>query len=326
MALETLTLDTSSSSLRPFDMRRDLEAVVDLVELCFDSTLDEAGRRYLRRMRAMAQNPAMLRWTALTAEFASAPLSGYVWEQDGRLVGNTSLVPYFIKGRRFYLIANVAVHPDYRRQGIARQLTRKAVERARARGISAVWLHVRQENHAAIALYQEQGFIERTRRTTWVGRGTNSYVASTLPPGAQIGPARASHWQMMRSWMGNSYPLEYCWHMPIRPNTLRPGLWGALYRLISGASVQSWAATLDGKLQAALSWHTSIDRGEDLWLAAPTEGATDAVQALMEHAHGLLRPGARLNMEYPAGEHGAAIRAAGFREVQTLNWMALPLG
>lgn len=37
------------SNLRSFDMRRDLLAVADLVELCFKDSLDADGRMYIRQ-------------------------------------------------------------------------------------------------------------------------------------------------------------------------------------------------------------------------------------------------------------------------------------
>ena len=45
MAAITKTIASSStdSQLRPFDARRDLGAVADLVELCFADTLDSEG-------------------------------------------------------------------------------------------------------------------------------------------------------------------------------------------------------------------------------------------------------------------------------------------
>jgi hypothetical protein len=52
---------TSSSGLRPFDVRRDLNQVADLVEQCFADTLDPDGQHYLGQMRAAAGNPAYLR-------------------------------------------------------------------------------------------------------------------------------------------------------------------------------------------------------------------------------------------------------------------------
>ena len=53
-------------------------------------------------------------------------------------------------------VIEVAVHPDYRRQGIARALIMSALDDAD--GLCVVFLEVRESNRAAIALYESLGF------------------------------------------------------------------------------------------------------------------------------------------------------------------------
>ena len=55
-------------------------------------------------------------------------------------------------------IANLAVHPAYRRQGIARSLLREAQEYAEAHDLARLTLEVRASNVPAIALYEGIGF------------------------------------------------------------------------------------------------------------------------------------------------------------------------
>ena len=57
-------------------------------------------------------------------------------------------------------IMNVAVHPDYRRQGIAESLINKLVEDLSGRGSHALMLEVRASNDPAIALYHKLGFVQ----------------------------------------------------------------------------------------------------------------------------------------------------------------------
>jgi ribosomal protein S18 acetylase RimI-like enzyme len=90
-----------------------------------------------------------------------------VWEEAGQLVGNLSMIPISVQGKRSYMIANVATHPDYRGRGIATALTYTAVRHAQEHGTSSVWLQVRDDNPSAIHIYVTQGFEERLRRTTW---------------------------------------------------------------------------------------------------------------------------------------------------------------
>ena len=106
--------------LRPLNVLRDLSQVADLVELCFSQTMDSDGESYVRQMRRASRDQGWLQWATANAEHAaSVPLTGYVWEQDGRIIGNASIINFRQRGKRIALIANVAVHPDHRHRGIA---------------------------------------------------------------------------------------------------------------------------------------------------------------------------------------------------------------
>src|ERR671919_3167426 len=106
------------------------------------------------------RDDGFLHWASRMTETTSLPLTGYVWEQDGRIIGNASLIPFRDHGKRVYLIANVATHPDYRRRGIGRALTERTMKQAHDKNAAAVWLHVRDDNPGAIHLYAGLGFQE----------------------------------------------------------------------------------------------------------------------------------------------------------------------
>ena len=55
-------------------------------------------------------------------------------------------------------VMNVAVHPDWRRQGIAEQLIETLIGELKNRGSKALMLEVRASNAPAIALYEKLGF------------------------------------------------------------------------------------------------------------------------------------------------------------------------
>jgi ribosomal-protein-alanine N-acetyltransferase len=59
---------------------------------------------------------------------------------------------------------NLAIHPDYRRQGLGRELVTFLLVQAEEKGISKVLLEVRVSNQAAIALYRSLSFEVLYRR------------------------------------------------------------------------------------------------------------------------------------------------------------------
>ena len=62
---------------------------------------------------------------------------------------------------------NIAVHPDFRRQGVARALILALIGELKKRGSRCLTLEVRASNEAAIALYKKHGFEEVGRRKNY---------------------------------------------------------------------------------------------------------------------------------------------------------------
>ena len=56
-------------------------------------------------------------------------------------------------------VMNVAVHPDYRGQGIARKLMTALMETGASRGVKEYTLEVRVSNVGAIHIYEAHGFV-----------------------------------------------------------------------------------------------------------------------------------------------------------------------
>ena len=62
---------------------------------------------------------------------------------------------------------NIAVHPDFRRRGIAEALVAGLEEQLRQRGSKALTLEVRDSNAPAIALYEKLGFMTVRELSRW---------------------------------------------------------------------------------------------------------------------------------------------------------------
>ena len=73
-------------------------------------------------------------------------------------------------------ILTVAVLPEYRRQGIAREFMRQIEEWSRERGASAMMLEVEQSNDSAIELYKSLGYMKISVRMDYYGPGKDAFV------------------------------------------------------------------------------------------------------------------------------------------------------
>lgn len=321
MAAITTPVPGQIPQLRSLNILRDLPAVADLVEKCFATTMDAEGHRYIQQMRRAGHDNTFLRWASHAVDTVSMPLSGYVWEENGEIIGNVSLIPYKHHKRKYYLIANVAVQPDQRRRGIGRMLTQAAMDHARQRHADETWLHVRDDNPGAIALYENLGFREIVRRTNWQAkpdRGLNATI-----PTVQVTGRSGRDWPAQESWLRRLYPDLMDWYAPMPWRSLRPGLGPALYRFMMDDDVRHWAARISGTTSALLSWQSTPGRSDRLWVAAPPEGSDQALTALLFHARRVLTWRENLVLDFPAGEYVEAIEAAGFHPHRTLLWMQL---
>jgi len=98
-------------------------------------------------------------WTrqAFESEIKNNLLSKYiVAEGEGIILGYAGM--WMIMDEIH--ITNVAVHPDYRGQGIGNGLIEAIINLCIERNMRAITLEVRVSNHVAKSLYKKYGFIE----------------------------------------------------------------------------------------------------------------------------------------------------------------------
>jgi ribosomal protein S18 acetylase RimI-like enzyme len=150
---------TESSGLRPMEPSRDLASVARLIQTAFADELDRSGQAALREMRHMSRLGPILWWLDRASVEFSELLSGFVWVEEGRIVGNVT-VSRAAPGSRRWIISNVAVARAHQGQGIAQALMDAAIELIYEWGGQIVTLQVREGNGPAVHIYRTMGFQE----------------------------------------------------------------------------------------------------------------------------------------------------------------------
>lgn len=117
-------------------------AVAALEQVCFSDPWSEQS------VRSELNNPLSLWLTALDGD----TVAGYVGSQT--VLDEADIM-------------NVAVAPEYRRRGIARQLLDRLRDLLAAQGVRSLTLEVRASNEPAIALYESLGYVQVGRRPNY---------------------------------------------------------------------------------------------------------------------------------------------------------------
>ena len=312
----------SSDPIRKIDLARDLNPVADLIELCFPIHLDPDGKTYVNEMRKAARDMRLMGWLSSISDLEPMRSSGFVWEVDGRIVGNLSMIPLRKSGRRVYLIANVAVHPDFRRHGIARKLTQRALVHLAQQRVTEVGLQVRDDNPPAINLYRSLGFKDQAARTTWRihPAGFKSGLI-TAQDGLSVRRRRRGDWEVQRDALEEVYPQAIVWNLPVNFHRFRPGVYQTIANFLEGALLKHWAVCVDGKCQGVITWQKSDSYANNLWLAFPDGQDETLLPFGLRHMMRHIARNHPLSIDYPKGRCDQVLTDMGFAEFRTLIWM-----
>lgn len=296
--------------------------LADLIEVSFGQSLDSGGRRLVNEMRAFGQ-AGWLGWLLgrLFLPAAAYPL-GYVWEEDGRIVGNASLLPVESDSPR-WVMANVAVHPAYRRRGIARHLVRAGLSLARRRGAQEVVLQVDHENWAARKLYRELGFEVLTVRTSWSRSGGAPSPGG--PRTSHVAERRPAEWTQQWALARRLFPEGLSWPYPPSEEWFRPIGWAA----VLGWKRRDHGVIRDARGRVQASGTARFSREVPGWrlaLLVPGEHRGEWEGPLLRWLIERAAPsGFSMSLSYPAGPADETIAGLNFRARRTLAWMGRPL-
>jgi GNAT superfamily N-acetyltransferase len=319
VATITAVRSGADSGLRPTDLRRDLGGIAALMETCFGAGLDAAGRGAIHEMRALSRAGPLL-WLLGGALPGPMWSLGFVWAESGRIVGNISTQRSSAHAHD-WLIANVAVHPDFRRRGIARALTEAALGLARKQGGQVALLQVNHDNAAALALYTQLGFARYGSRTEWARYG-GSVPPYQPTPAVEIRPRQSGHWPEEYNLACQVCPEGLDWMHPLQASQFRPALLRTLGRLLVGQGEERWVALVRGRLVASLIIASNPGESDHLTLLLHPEWRERVAQPLL--VRGLRRLGHRpwpVRIDHPPHAETETLRNLGFSAGRTLVWM-----
>ncbi len=237
-----------SQGLLPFDPLRHLGGVSELLFQSFAAELGPGGHYLLRRMRRAARwgGLGLLLWGV--DALALGP-TGFVWVEGSRVVGNVSVRRAAAPGG--WLVGNVAVHPDWRRQGIGRALMEAAVDMSREESAAWVGLEVRDDSLPAARLYAGMGFetvgsmveLSRPAGAAWPQRGS-----APLPLRRAGSTDNSALYRLARLGLGDLQQEV----LEMRPSLYRVGWESWLDSWLGGSREDWWLAAEDGERGGAL--------------------------------------------------------------------------
>lgn len=141
---------------RPY-AANDFDPLYAIEEVCFEPPL-RFSRRYMRSL-VTAANAAT--WIA---------------EEDGRMAGFAIVEWTESLEALLAYVQTIEIAPEQRGRGAGHELLRRVEDSALAAGAASIWLHVDEENRAAIALYQSHGYLCKDREEGYYGRGRAALI------------------------------------------------------------------------------------------------------------------------------------------------------
>jgi len=349
--------------VRRLDPTRDMGAIAQLIDTAFGDDMDRQGRAALRDMRWMSRLSPLVWWWAQADPSFRETYNGFVWEEvaggqhslrhttphytavrsegaptgregRGTVVGNANLM--ISPGSRYrWVICNVVVREDYRRQGIARRLMEETIEEARRQGAEEAVLQVYQDNLPALRLYTDLGF-QQLSGEMGLHLAAVEAVEAVDAPGYELRPYQPSSAGGRAAYdLANlAVPTAQQWLKPVRVTEYEPD-WGThvggwLADLVAGRRSCRLMAFRDTEPAALLSIEASLRRqAHSLKLLIHPKHRGQLEPMLVSRALSMLAglPGKGVQATVFT-DHSGAIQALGqygFREKRTLLTMSYRL-
>ena len=321
----TLSEALASDGLRPIDMSRDVPQIVELLRMVFGAALELDEGQLLGDDVSAQITSLFYRFNPATSRLTN----GFVWLANGRIVGNVTLLP--TKSWDRFLVANVAVHPNYRRQGIARAMMHAVTSAVKKRGGRAILLQVVKDNDSAIDLYRSLGYVDVGHMTTW--HSSASRLRRIDPPASapaiDVRPLPGRQWREAYALDTTCVPADLNWPEPLRPDAYRQTIWQRLSDTMNSRLFETWTAEANDRLVGLATISSQWGRSHLLTVRVHPDAAGQLERPLLAKLVRRLQylPRRNVRIDHPDDDvvTNALLTEANFTTQRTLTHMRLDL-
>jgi ribosomal protein S18 acetylase RimI-like enzyme len=186
--------------IRPMKLPRDLIPLGEMLTETFQypenpdwSVRTDEKEHLVNEVRTIRRLWPLVRTMQLFSQPLRDILHGYVWEEEGEIVGMT------IVQRRgttsIWGVGTVGVLPAFRRRGIARKTLQESLELIKRRGGTKAWLGVIDGNVPAQTLYERLGFEAYDGLSEYSIKPTEPPTVPPLPKGYAASRLDQNDWR-----------------------------------------------------------------------------------------------------------------------------------
>lgn len=209
-------------TLRAFNIKEDVDVMIQVIRAAFHypenndwSLSSDEITNVVDAFRLLSKLYPIFQIGGLFNPTLKDIMRGYIWEEEGQVVGLVNLSPMGLDNQT-WKIGNVAVLPEHRRKGIARQLIQAAVALAYQYQVKNLVLEVIADNLPAVTLYENKGFEIYSK----IGQLTRDAALKApplpaLPEGYRVEKYHVRDWESRFTLMKKITPPEVQQYEPI---------------------------------------------------------------------------------------------------------------
>lgn len=213
-------------SMRPMKLPRDLTPLGEMLAETFQypenpewSVKTDEKEHLVNEVRSIRRLWPLIRTMQLFSRSLRGFLHGYIWEEDDKIVGVTTV--HQRGTTSIWVVGAVGVLPAFRRRGIARKILQESLELIRRRGGTKAWLGVIGGNLPAQTLYERLGFEVYDGLIEYSIKPTEPPTVPPLPEGYAVSRLGRRDWRPRYELEKRIAPERTRLHEPIEVGRFR---------------------------------------------------------------------------------------------------------